>query len=151
MKLTQAKTGIRKAKNCVSNQMRLTYDPKDSDKRRSKMCPDVNQQKWCGRSRSRPPQPSLIAGPHAPKVPCRPAKADVTGDGTASHDVDCASVSPGAPCNPYSNLMKLPVNNYKHDPFHMSCDEFPFGKFQAHLSPNCHFGKALPRPMRVAH
>lgn len=45
----------------------------------------------------------------------------------ASQDVECDPAQPNMLCNPYANYMTRPIASIKHDPFHLTCDEFPFG------------------------
>ncbi|KEZ39600.1 hypothetical protein SAPIO_CDS9515 [Scedosporium apiospermum] len=44
----------------------------------------------------------------------------------ASQDVECDPAQPNMLCNPYANYMTRPIASIKHDPFHLTCDEFPF-------------------------
>ncbi|PKS05409.1 hypothetical protein jhhlp_008785 [Lomentospora prolificans] len=54
----------------------------------------------------------------------------------ADQDIDCDPAQPQTLCNPYSNYMKKSIGSYKHDPFHLTCDEFPFANSAQGGDPN---------------
>lgn len=113
-RLTLLPLGIKEARKCVSDSMKLTYRPDLANQNRPKMCPDG----FCGECLGQ--CPSHVAIKYQ-------IKRGSTNAMTAPANVPCAPGDSSGPCNPYSHFVDIPGGR-KGVKWRQTCDEFPFGE-----------------------